>query len=116
MHVTLLFAAFATLVVAQSDDVALQREQHAALQSFWTSLGCADERCPSFQASQACPAASGALMCANGSVVAIDFFSDLTGSINGSALGVLASPFFAFSRSLSRRFRRKSDNSLRCSR
>jgi hypothetical protein len=89
MATTVLFAALAALAVAQSDNVALRGAEHAALQSFWTSLGCVDERCPSFQASQACPAASGSLMCANGSVVAIDLFSDLTGSINGSALGVL---------------------------
>jgi hypothetical protein len=89
MTTTVLFAALAALAVAQSDNVALRGAEHAALQSFWTSLGCVDERCPSFQASQACPAASGSLMCANGSVVAIDLFSDLTGSINGSALGVL---------------------------
>jgi hypothetical protein len=69
------------LVAAQLDP-----DQHAAVRTLLTGLGCTPPMCPNFAANETCPSV---LACSNGRVTFINLIDRLTGSINGPALGVL---------------------------
>jgi hypothetical protein len=66
----------------------LDPDQHAAVRTLLTDLGCTPPTCPNFNfaANESCP---GVLACSNGRVNYIALAVTLTGSINGPALGVL---------------------------
>jgi hypothetical protein len=75
-------------------------------------LGCTPPICADFEASDPCPAP---LQCTNGRVVRFSLNSQLTGSINGPALGILTGLTnlqLAYLK-LTIPFRRKSVGSLR---
>jgi hypothetical protein len=76
-----LLATLLALVVAQ-----LGSEQYAAVRTLMAGLGCTHPMCADFAASDPCPSPLG---CTNGTVVSFNLNSRLSGSINGSALGVL---------------------------
>jgi hypothetical protein len=71
------------LVAAQLDP-----DQHAAVRTLLTDLGCTPPTCPNFAANESCP---GVLACSNGRVnyISLTIGVRRTGSINGTALGVL---------------------------
>ena len=71
------------LVAAQLDP-----DQHAAVRTLLTDLGCTPPMCPAFAANELCPRV---LVCSTGRVTYISLTGRLTvtGSINGTALGVL---------------------------